>query len=116
VPAAPAKPGFTLKAAGRRGVAFTVSCHALCNVIGTLSVDKKTAKQLRLRSRRVVGKLTARLSAAGTKTYTVKLNRAAAKALERAKRVRSFRATLTAQAGYPGAVIAHKQRTVTVKR
>jgi hypothetical protein len=112
----PAQPGFALKRSGRRGVAFTVTCHALCNVTGTLSVDKKTAKRLKLGARRVVGKLTRRLPAAGKKTYTVKLNSAAARALKRAKKVSSFKATLTAQAGYPGAVTAHKQHTVTVRR
>ncbi len=115
-PRPPAQPSFGLKASGRRAVAFTVSCHALCTITGTLGVDAKTAKKLRLGSRRIVGKLTGRLTAAGTRTFTVRLNSAAAKALKRARKVKSFKATLTARAGYPGAVVAFKHRTVTVRR
>jgi hypothetical protein len=107
----PRQPSFVLKRSGRRGLVFTVTCHALCNVTGTLSVDRKTAKKLKLGKRRIVGRLTARL--AGTKRFTVRLNRAA---LKRVRKVKSFKATLTVQAGYPGAVVAFKHRTVTVKR
>jgi hypothetical protein len=46
----------------------------------------------------------------------VRLDSAAAKALKRARKVKSFKATLTAQAVYPGAVVALKHRTVTVRR
>jgi hypothetical protein len=110
----PRQPSFVLKSSGRRGLTFTVTCHALCHVTGTLSVDAKTARKLKLGKRRIVGKLTARLG--GKKTFTVRLNRAAVRALKRARKVKSFKATLTVQAGYPGAVVAFKHRTVTVER
>jgi extracellular elastinolytic metalloproteinase len=116
VPPAPARPSFVLKSSGHRALVFTVSCHTFCNVTGTLRVDKRTAKRLKLGSRRIVGTLTGRLTAAGTRTFTVRLNSAAAKALKRARKVSSFKATLTVQARYPGALVASQHRTVTVKR
>jgi hypothetical protein len=74
------------------------------------------AKRLHLGGRRVVGRVTARLTAAGHRTYTVRLSSAATRALRRAKRVKSFTATLIANAGYPGAAVVAVQRTVTVRR
>jgi hypothetical protein len=115
-PAPPAPPSVALKASGRRGVAFTVTCHTLCTVTGTLSVDRKTAKQLKLGSRRTVGRLTVPMTTPGPRTFTVRLDGAAAKALKRARKVRSFKATLTVQTRYPGAVVTSRHRAVTVKR
>jgi Fungalysin metallopeptidase (M36) len=114
--APPRQPSVLLKASGRRALAFTVTCHALCNVTGTLRVDGRTARRLKLGKRRIVGRVTARLAAPGTKTFTVRLNRAAAKALKRERKLKSFKATLIVQAAYPGAAVAFKHRTVTVRR
>jgi hypothetical protein len=108
------QPSFVLKSSGHRGLAFTVTCHEQCNVTGTLTVDAKTARKLKLGKRRVVGRLTARL--VGAKTFTVRLSSSAARALKRARKVKSFKATLTVQAGYAGAAVASTHRTVTVKR
>jgi hypothetical protein len=108
------QPSFVLTSSGRRALRFTVLCHLQCSVTGTLSVDARTARKLKLGKRRVVGKLSARVT--GEKTFTVRLNSAAARALRRARTVKSFRATLTVRARYAGAAAASTHRTVTVKR
>jgi extracellular elastinolytic metalloproteinase len=115
-PPPPKRPSFTLRRSGRRGVKFTVTCHAACSVTGRLSVSRSVAKRLHLGSRRTVGTVKARLNAAGHRTFAVRLNRTAARALKRAKKVKSFRATLTARAGYAGAAARSQHRTVILKR
>jgi hypothetical protein len=52
---------------------------------------------------------------AGKRTFTVKLSAKVLKAFKRTK-LKSFKATLTAQAHYAGAVVAHRRQTVTVRR
>jgi hypothetical protein len=115
-PSPPRKPSFTLRRSGRRGVAFMVTCHAACSVTGTLRVSRSVARKLHLGSRRVVGKLRAQLKAAGRRTYTVRLDSAAKRGLKRARKLKTFKATLTAQAGYSGAAPASARRTVTIRR
>ena len=109
-PPAPLPPSLTLQRSGRRAVKFTVTCRAACSVTGTLRVSRATAKRLHLGSRRTVGTLRAQLTAAGRRTFTVRLSAAAARALKRSGR-QSFTATLTARAG-----ATSQRRTVTVRR
>jgi len=115
-PPPPKRASFVLRRSGRRAVKFTVTCHAACSVTGGLKVSRSVAKRLHLGSRRTVGTVKARLHAAGHRTFTVRLSRAAARALKRAKRVKSFKATLTVRAGYAGAAARSQHRTVTVRR
>ena len=81
---------------------FTVTCAATCSVTGKLTVDAKTAKLLKLGRTRTIGTL-AQSVKAGKKTLTLKLNLKARRAFQRAKKPKSFKATLTVSARYPGA-------------
>jgi hypothetical protein len=72
---------------------FKVTCDSPCSGSAKLTISKKVAKQLGLRSR-TVGTLKVRLTAKGTKTFTIKLSAAAKRAMKR-KGVKRIATTLT---------------------
>jgi len=78
----------------RRGLRVSVGCHERCSIAARLWLDGRTAKRLGL-SRRgkaaIVGRAGAALAAAGRRTSSVRLTRAAAR---RVARLRSITLTL----------------------
>jgi uncharacterized protein len=77
----------SLRVAARRGLAGRATCTARCTLRVALTVDRRTAKRLKLRSR-TVGVASLNRAFVGTKRFTLRFNRAARRRLGRARNVR----------------------------
>ncbi len=111
-----AAPVVELPTSGTRGrLSLRVICGAACSGTAKLTVDRRTARKLRLGRTRTVATARIRLTAAGTKRVTVRLTRKARRALER-RRVRTLRGRLTVAVTDTGGRAANARRTVRVRR
>ena len=102
----------TIRTLIAKGLKLTVKCDEACTTKVDVLIDAKSAKKLKLK-RNVAGG-TAKLTAAGSKTVTVKLSGAAKKKLKKLKSL-----TLTVQAtavDSAGNQVAAPPRTVKLKR
>ncbi len=99
VPLAP--PSFSLPASGKTTVKFKVTCAADCRVTAKLTVDRPTAKRLRLGRVLTAGSLTASVKA-GKKTLTLKLKSKARRALLKGSKKARYRARLKVTGGLRG--------------
>jgi extracellular elastinolytic metalloproteinase len=99
----------------RARVVVTVRCDAACFGPVRLTVDRRTARRLRLGRSRTIGSGNVRLAVAGERRVTVKLTRKAVRALRRA-RLRTVRATLTVSVKDIGGRAANARRRVRIRR
>ena len=100
-----------LRQALERGLAARANCSAPCRLNVGLTVDKRTAKRLKLKQRTVA---TARVtrSFAGTKKLTIRFTKAAQRRLARTRSAKlGIVATATGQDG-----VATVRRSLTIKR
>ncbi len=95
-----------LAAVLKKGLAVKAKCSAACTLKVKLTLDKRTAKKLKLSPTLGTAKVT--MTAAGTKLVTIKLSKAAAAKL---KKLRSAKLTVVLDGGS-----APVSRTVTIKR
>jgi hypothetical protein len=105
------KAGQKLAKVLKGGLKATATCSEACTLKGTLTLDKKTAKKLKLAT--VVGSVT-KSAAAGPTALTIKLTSKAKAKLGKLKKV-SLTLTLTG-ADAAGNVGKAKATKVTLKR
>jgi hypothetical protein len=106
---APRAPSFTLPASAKRRVRFKVRCAVACRVTARLTVDRPTARRLKLgRKKLTVVSLNRRVKA-GTTTLTMRLP-------SKSRRLRSYRARLKVTATYPGTKAVSRSRQLTIRR
>ncbi len=111
-----AAPVVELPASGTRGrLSLRVTCGIACSGTAKLTVDRRTARKLRLGRTRTVATATIRLTAAGTRRVTVRLTSKARRALVR-WRVRTLRGRLTVAVTDTGGRATSGRRTVRVRR
>ena len=85
-PVNPAAPAISISRAGSKGrIRFTVRCDSACSGTAKLTISRKLAKKLGLGlgRKRTIASRKVRLSAAGTKRYTVRLSRKVVRAMRR---------------------------------
>jgi RTX calcium-binding nonapeptide repeat (4 copies) len=97
-PRKPEKPGkpkvpakLSIRSILKKGLVIRISCPAACAVDGSLRVDKKTARKLKLGKSRVLARGKKSIAAAGTAKVKLKVVR---KARKRFKRMRKAKVTL----------------------
>jgi hypothetical protein len=98
--AVPARVKIARKVAVAKGIAYTAACTVGCTVTGTLSVDAKTAKTLRLSAslQTAIGSATLKLAGAGSGKLVIKLSTSAKAALSKARRITLVLTTTAADA------------------
>jgi hypothetical protein len=99
----------SLAAVGRAGLKVALTCPGACTVSGTATVDRATARRLRLRGGRLAT-ATRRMAAAGSAELTLKPGRATARKLARLSR-----ATVTVKVTARGADGAARTTTTTLR-
>jgi hypothetical protein len=111
-----AAPVISIARAGRKARArYRVTCSARCKIVGKLTISRALAKKLHLRSR-TIGTLTSTLSSAGRRTFLLKVNRKALKALRTAKANRVKGSLLvTAKDSQTPPRSRRARRTVTIR-
>ena len=95
------------------GIPVKVGCSEACSVTVVASVDKATAKSLKLGRKLEVGRIVKRLAAGKTATLSVKLS---AKAKKAAKKQRSLKLKLTITAVDDAGNTKVTTKSVTVRR
>jgi len=112
-------PVLTLAAAAQKlgkvlksGLKATLGCNEPCAVSEVITVDAKTAKKLKLKSR-TIGKKVVAFTAAGRKVVTVKFT---AKAIKALKKVKKVKVTITATAADRAGNKTTKRKALTLKR
>jgi extracellular elastinolytic metalloproteinase len=103
-------PAIRIPRTGRRArVVVRVRCQAACTGTLRLTVNRRTARKLRLGRTRTIGTKRVRLTTAGERRVTIKLSRKATRGIRRA-RLRTLRASLSA------AVVDVRGRSATARR
>lgn len=103
--------------ARKRGLRVRVRCSVQCKATATASLDKKSARTLKMGKRPVkIGRGSATITKPGRIPFTVKLSKKAKKALAR-KRVKAFKITITIKVtDRNGGQIKGGSKKLTVKR
>jgi hypothetical protein len=111
----PALPILTLKSSGTKGkLLFKATCAIVCRVSAKLTIDGKTARKLKLKSR-TVGSSTRTIQPGRTFTVTVKLSRKVIRAMRR-HRVRRLKAVLRVTATYADGRRKTAAKRVSIRR
>jgi Ca2+-binding RTX toxin-like protein len=104
--------GSSLRRMLARGIVLTVSCPAACGVSGTASVERRTAKRLRLTSTTIARGATPGLDARRSAKLILRLDR---RTRQRLRRARRLTVALRVTYRYAGGS-AHLSRTATWRR
>ena len=111
----PALPVLTLKKSGTKGkLTYKVRCFAVCKVSARLTITRKTAKKLGLKSR-TVGSSSRTIRPGATRTLRVRLSRKVIRAMRR-HHVRKLKAALKVRATYADGRRKTAAKKVSIRR
>jgi hypothetical protein len=111
-----AAPSISISRTSKKARArYRVTCTTRCRVVGKLTISRRLANRLHLKSR-TIGTLTSTINAAGKRTFLLKIKRNAVKAARRAK-AKSIRGSLvvTAKDTQTPPRTKRVRRTVTIR-